>query len=61
MGPDVPISVCDARDRASAKATLLTLFDIILDTSAFTGSWSARPRTDAAATVGGIGTRDRTV
>ena len=37
MGPDVPVSVCDASDRASAKATLLTLFEIIIDTSAMAG------------------------
>lgn len=54
MGPDVPVSVCDARDRASAKATLLSLFEIILETSATTGSRARRPLPDETATVLGI-------
>ncbi len=55
-GPDVPVSVCDAGDRASAKATLLTLFDIILETRAGAGSGrgTARPRFERTATLFGI-------
>ncbi len=33
MGPDVPVSVCDARDRASVKATLRELLDIVATTT----------------------------
>lgn len=52
--PEVPVTICDAGDRASAKATLLTLFDIIRETAPGNSLGSARLRTGGAATVGGV-------
>jgi len=54
MGPEVPVAICDAGDRASAKAALLTLLQIIGEVGAGTGLGSARLRAGGAATVGGI-------
>ncbi|MEL6981261.1 MAG: ATP-binding protein [Actinomycetota bacterium] len=51
--PEVPVTVCDAADRSSAKATLLTLFEIIRETAPGNSLGSARLRTGGAATVGG--------
>jgi len=54
MGPEVPVAICDVRDRASAKEALLTLLQIIGEVGAGTGLGSARLRAGGAATVGGI-------
>ncbi len=54
MGPEVPVAICDAGDRASAKAALLTLLQIIVEVGAGSGLGSARLRAGGAATVGGI-------
>ncbi len=54
MGPDVPVAICDAGDRAQAKAALLTLLQIIGEVGAGSGLGSARLRAGGAATVGGI-------
>lgn len=52
-GPEAPVTICDAGDRASAKATILTLFEIIRETAPGNSLGSARLRTGGAATVGG--------
>lgn len=54
MGPDVPVSVCDARERASAKAVLMTLFEIILEVGTMTEQNSAQPQPEETATLLGI-------
>lgn len=54
MAPDVPVEICDAGDRASAKATLLTLLGIITEVGPGPGFGSARLGAGGAATVGGI-------
>lgn len=53
-GPDVPVAVCDARDRASAKAILMTLFEIILEVKARAEGGAAPPRFEETATLLGI-------